>query len=176
MPSKSLAIVLCVPLNAAAATLQLHPRVTHPSSCRSFLHLLSLFFFFFFFCFSFFFFFFFFSFFLFLLVVSRRTHGVPFPLVYSTAPGLCTRVVCASTCVHTRRCTPREQRRVLRPELSRSHGSSSGSGGDIPTYLPISLAARACVSQATLCILLLSLLPRVVVQRRSSPLSPRSTP
>lgn len=24
-----------------------------------------------------------------------------------------------------------------RPELSRSHGSSSGSGGDIPTYLPI---------------------------------------
>lgn len=44
----------------------------------------------------------------------------------------------------------REQRRVLRPELSRSHGSSSGSGGDIPTYLPISLAARACVSQATL--------------------------
>ena len=100
--------------------------------------------------------------------VTAHTVCVPFPLVYSTAPGLCTRVVCASTCVHTRRCTPREQRRVLRPELSRSHGSSSGSGGDIPTYLPISLAARACVSQATLRILLLSLLPRVVVLRRSS--------
>lgn len=43
-----------------------------------------------------------------------------------------------------------------RPELSRSHGSSSGSGGDIPTYLPTYRAgcARACVSQAPLRILL----------------------
>lgn len=43
-----------------------------------------------------------------------------------------------------------------RPELSRSHGSSSGSGGDIPTYLPTYRAGcvGACVSQAPLHILL----------------------
>ena len=79
----------------------------------------------------------------------------------------CVHAWCVYVCAYAQ-CTPREQRRVLRPELSRSHGSSSGSGGDIPTYLPISLAARACVSQATLRILLLSLLPRVARRRSSS--------
>ena len=87
------------------------------------------------------------SFYLLLLLFffSRCRVTIPFPLLYSTAP---VQHACVYVCAYAR-CTPREQRRVLlRAELSRSHGSCSGSGGDIPTYLPISLAARACVSQA----------------------------
>ena len=81
------------------------------------------------------------------LLLSLSCHDT---LPASLFHGACaTRVrVRAYVCAYAR-CTPREQRRVLlRAELSRSHGSCSGSGGDIPTYLPISLAARACVSQA----------------------------
>lgn len=58
--------------------------------------------------------------------------------------------------MHARRAKRRAKESALcRPELSRSHGSSSGSGGDISTYLPTYRAgARACVSQAPFHILL----------------------
>lgn len=69
------------------------------------------------------------------------------------------------TCTYTVHVHARDARRAkrrakesapCRPELSRSHGSCLGSGGDIPTYLPTYRAgcAGACVSQAPLHILL----------------------
>jgi len=66
------------------------------------------------------------------------------------------------TRLHVHACDARRAKRrakesaPCRPELSRSHGSCSGSGGDIPTYLPTYRAgcAGACVSQAPLHILL----------------------
>jgi len=95
--------------------------------------------------------------------------------------------------VHARGAHARAERRAkesapCRPELSRSHGSSSGSGGDIPTYLPTYPAscARACVSQAPLRILLLSFSfsglpsslspPTRPSSFTSTPATPRSNP
>lgn len=101
-------------MHRRAARMRLHPQGSHLSSCRS------------------------------LLLRPRVTRA----LSSSTSRRLArehTRVAHCTYTVHVhardaRRAERGEQRRVLRAgrsELSRSHGSSSGSGGDIPTYLPI---------------------------------------
>lgn len=119
------------------------------------------------------------------ILVSRR---VPFPLLYSTAPG-CT-VCIAHTDIraaHTR-CTvagAKESAPQHSAVLSRSHGSSSGSGGDIPTYLPTYLSARllepACrkrlsVYPPPLCLSLFLTVSPPPPSRVDPLLSPPSTP
>jgi len=72
-----------------------------------------------------------------------RCHACPLFLTLGGASREWTRAhTRACMHVHARGAHARAERRAKesaprRPELSRSHGSSSGSGGDIPTYLPI---------------------------------------
>lgn len=92
--------------------MRLHPRDSHLSSCRS------------------------------LLLRPRVTRA----LSSYTSRRLAREHTRIRVCTYTVHAHARDARRAKRrakesaprrPELSRSHGSSLGSGGDIPTYLPI---------------------------------------
>lgn len=101
----------------STSKLRLHPRNSHLSSCRPFS-----------------------------FVLVSRVLSLSLFLLRGASRGDTHMYVCTYTIHVHARDARRAKRRAKesaprRSELSRSHGSSSGSGGDIPTYLPIGLVA-----------------------------------